>query len=51
MGKVSKWIKAVIANQTPYAPLAGVDIQKSAEKLFQEERPKGEEKEGECHGD
>lgn len=34
MGKVVRWVEAVIANNHPYAPMAGVDIKKSADQLF-----------------
>lgn len=37
MGKVFRWIEAVIANSNPYATMAGVDIKKSADQLFEEE--------------
>ena len=36
MGKLIKWIEAVIANRNPYATMAGVDIKKSAEQLFED---------------
>ena len=37
MGKIFNWIKAVIANNRPYATMAGVDIKKSADRLFGED--------------
>jgi len=39
MGKFIKWIEAVIANNHRYAPMAGVDIKKSADRLFEKEVP------------
>ena len=35
MGKMFSWVKAVIANNHPYATMAGVDIKKSADRLFE----------------
>ena len=35
MGKIFSWVKAVIANNHPYAAMAGVDIKKSADRLFE----------------
>ena len=35
MGKMFSWVKAVIANNHPYATMAGVDIRKSADRLFE----------------
>ncbi|MCD7819582.1 MAG: hypothetical protein LUH07_11115 [Lachnospiraceae bacterium] len=37
MGKIKKWAEAVIANNHQYAPMAGVDIKKSADRLFEKE--------------
>lgn len=37
MGKIVKWIEAVIANNHIYAPMAGVDIIKSTDNLFEKE--------------
>ena len=37
MGKLFNWVKAVIANNHPYATMAGVDIKKSADRLFGED--------------
>ena len=37
MGKIFSWVKAVIANNQPYATMAGVDIKKSADRLFGED--------------
>ena len=42
MGKKANWIKAVIANQQPYANMAQVDIKKSAERLFEKDGKKKE---------
>lgn len=39
MGKVVKWVEAVVANNHCYAPMAGVDIKKSADRLFEKEEP------------
>ena len=39
MGKLFNWVKAVIANNHPYATMAGVDIKKSADRLFGEDTP------------
>ena len=37
MGKIFSWMEAVIANNRPYATMAGVDIKKSADRLFGED--------------
>ena len=37
MGKILNWVNAVIANNRPYATMAGVDIKKSADRLFEED--------------
>ena len=37
MGKVLSWVEAVIANNRQYATMAGVDIKKSADRLFGED--------------
>ncbi|MCD8337980.1 MAG: hypothetical protein LUD18_12080 [Lachnospiraceae bacterium] len=43
MGKIVKWVEAVVANNHRYAPMAGVDIKKSADKLFEKEEPEEDE--------
>lgn len=37
MGKIIRWIETVIAGNHPYASMAGVDIKKGADKLFESE--------------
>ena len=44
MGKIIRWIQAVIAGNQMYAPMAGVDIKKSADKLFEKKSEKEDEK-------
>ena len=44
MGKIVRWIQAVIAGNHTYAPMAGVDIKKSADKLFEKENDKEDKK-------
>ena len=46
MGKIFNWVKAVIANNQPYATMAGVDIKKSADRLFGEDAPMKTDKRG-----
>lgn len=38
MGKIINWIKSVIAVNHIYANMAGVDVKKSSERLFEEDR-------------
>lgn len=44
MGKIVRWIQAVIAGNHMYAPMAGVDIKKSADRLFEKKCDKEDEK-------
>lgn len=39
MKKIIQWIEAVIAGNHIYAPMAGVDIKKSADRLFEKDNP------------
>ncbi|MCD8012567.1 MAG: hypothetical protein LUG99_05245 [Lachnospiraceae bacterium] len=45
MGKITRWVEAVVANNHPYAPMAGTDIKKSADRLFEKEDNKKDNKE------
>lgn len=47
MGKMFSWVKAVIANNHPYATMAGVDIKKSADRLFESDTSVKTDKKGE----
>ena len=47
MGKIFSWVKAVIANNRPYATMAGVDIKKSADRLFGKDTSIETDKKGE----
>lgn len=40
MGKIVRWVEAVISNNHPYATMAGTDIKKSADQLFEKEDTK-----------
>lgn len=44
MGKIVRWIQAAIAGNHTYAPMAGVDIKKSADKLFEKNCGKEDKK-------
>lgn len=44
MGKIVNWIQAVIAGNHTYAPMAGVDIKKSADRLFEKKCDKEDKK-------
>lgn len=45
MGKITRWVEAVVANNHPYATMAGVDIKKSADQLFEAKNENTEKKE------
>ncbi|MCC8102218.1 MAG: hypothetical protein LIP11_08155 [Clostridiales bacterium] len=45
MGKITRWVEAVAANNHPYATMAGVDIKKSTDQLFEAKNENTEKKE------